>query len=179
MTLKSKVNDPHFQYQLRVYPDAYLGQIWWYQLKSVMNYHADKVKFTDSRMGQMDRQKYPFSLKGQGVITKMKGCHAQIYIRTNLTLNVERLNNLTLNVERLNNFFSQKFRMQPKANVSSPSKILTYSVRDIIMVYINMPLPSGWRKRSVLDKSQFNSQHPLKWSQLVSTLHWVVIDTLQ
>ena len=50
MTLKGKVNDLHFQYQLRVSHDACLAQIWWFQLKSVMSYCADKVKFTDTRM---------------------------------------------------------------------------------------------------------------------------------
>ena len=47
MTLKVMVNDLHFQYQLRVSHDAFLMQIWWFQLKSVMSYRADKVKFTD------------------------------------------------------------------------------------------------------------------------------------
>ena len=53
MTLKIKVNNPHFQYQLRLSHDACLVQIWWFQLKSVRSYRADKVKFTD---GQMDAQ---------------------------------------------------------------------------------------------------------------------------
>ena len=53
MTWKVKVNDPYFQYQLRVSHDACLVQIWWFQLKSVMSYRADKVKFTD---GRTDRQ---------------------------------------------------------------------------------------------------------------------------
>ena len=69
MTLK--VNDLYFQYQSRVSHDAYLVQIWWFQLKFVMSYHADKVKFMDRRTdGQMDRRRqrqYPFGLKGQGV----------------------------------------------------------------------------------------------------------------
>ena len=43
------VNDPYFQYQPRVSYDACLVQIWWFQLKFVMSYHADKVKFTDRR----------------------------------------------------------------------------------------------------------------------------------
>ena len=50
MTLKVKVNDPYFQYQPRVSHDSCLIQIWWFQLKSVTSYHADKVKFTDGRM---------------------------------------------------------------------------------------------------------------------------------
>ena len=38
-------------------PDACLGQIWWFQLKPVTSYRADKVKFTDGRMdGQTDGQ---------------------------------------------------------------------------------------------------------------------------
>ena len=53
MTLLVKVNDPYFQYQPRVSHDACLVQIWWFQLKSVMSYHADKVKFMDRRT---DRQ---------------------------------------------------------------------------------------------------------------------------
>ena len=42
MTLKNNVNDLHFQYQLIVSHDACLMQIWWFQLKSVTNNHADK-----------------------------------------------------------------------------------------------------------------------------------------
>ena len=53
MTLKVKVNDLHFQYPLRVSHDACLVQIWWFQLKSVTSYLADKVKFTD---GHIDRR---------------------------------------------------------------------------------------------------------------------------
>ena len=53
MTLKVKVNDLHFQYQLRVSQDACLKQIWWFQLKFVTSYLADKVKFTE---GWKDRQ---------------------------------------------------------------------------------------------------------------------------
>ena len=49
MTLKVKVNEPYFQYQPRVSHDACLEQIWWFQLKSVTSYRADKVKFTDGR----------------------------------------------------------------------------------------------------------------------------------
>ena len=47
ITLKVKVNDLNFQYQPRVFHDACLVQIWWFQLKCVMSYRADKVKFTD------------------------------------------------------------------------------------------------------------------------------------
>ena len=46
MTLKVMVNDLHFQYQPRVSHDACLVQIWWFQLKFVTSYRADKVKFT-------------------------------------------------------------------------------------------------------------------------------------
>ena len=53
MTLKVKVNDPYFQYQPRVSHYACLAQIWWFQLKSVKSYRADKVKFMD---GRTDRQ---------------------------------------------------------------------------------------------------------------------------
>ena len=75
MTLKVKVNDLHFQYQPRVSHDACLVVwIWWFHLKFVMSYRADKVKFTDRRMDRRtDRQKQAttipldFSLKGQGV----------------------------------------------------------------------------------------------------------------
>ena len=49
MNLKVKVNDLHFQFQSRVSQDACLMQFWWFQLKSVKNYLADKVKFTDGR----------------------------------------------------------------------------------------------------------------------------------
>ena len=81
MTLKVMVNDPYFQYQQRVFQDACLVQIWWFQLKSVMSYHADKVKFTDGRTsvlyisykyqvnGRTDRCRqwqYPFGLKAKG-----------------------------------------------------------------------------------------------------------------
>ena len=54
MTLKVNVKDLHFQYQLRVSEDACLMQIWWFQLKSVTRYCADKQKFMD---GRTDRQK--------------------------------------------------------------------------------------------------------------------------
>ena len=49
MTSKVKVNDLHFQYQLRVSHDACLVQIWWFQLKFLTSYRADKVKFMDRR----------------------------------------------------------------------------------------------------------------------------------
>ena len=70
MTLKVKVNDLHFQYQPRVSCDACLVRIWWFQLKFVTSYRADKIKFTDRRTeGQTDRRKqqYPFGLKDQWV----------------------------------------------------------------------------------------------------------------
>ena len=37
MTLKVKVNDPHFQHQVRESQDAYLVQLWWFSLKSWTN----------------------------------------------------------------------------------------------------------------------------------------------
>ena len=52
MTLKIKVNDLHFQYQLRVAPDACLVQIWWFELKSVASYRTDKLNFL-VKMAQM------------------------------------------------------------------------------------------------------------------------------
>ena len=45
MTLKVKVNDFHFQYQLRVSQDAYMVQIWWFYVKYVTSYHMDKPNF--------------------------------------------------------------------------------------------------------------------------------------
>ena len=45
MTLKVKVNDPHFQYQLRESQDTNLVQIWWFKLKSITSYPADKPIF--------------------------------------------------------------------------------------------------------------------------------------
>ena len=47
MTLMVKVNDLHFQYQLRVSHDTCLVQIWWCQLKSATSYRVDNVKFAD------------------------------------------------------------------------------------------------------------------------------------
>ena len=41
MTLKVKVNDPHFQYRLSVSQDACLVQIWLFQPKPVLTYHVD------------------------------------------------------------------------------------------------------------------------------------------
>ena len=57
ITLKVKVNDFHFQHQPRVSEDACLVQIWWFQLKSVTNYRADKVKFTDGRTNRQTQAK--------------------------------------------------------------------------------------------------------------------------
>ena len=67
MTLKVKLNDIHFQYQPRVSQHACLVQIWWFQLKFVTSYRADKVKFTDRRTDGRRQRQYPFGLKGQGV----------------------------------------------------------------------------------------------------------------
>ena len=69
MTLKVKVDDIHFQYQPRVSQDACHGlvQIWWFWLKSVTSYCADKFKFTDERTDRRKQQQYPFGPKGQGV----------------------------------------------------------------------------------------------------------------
>ena len=49
MTLKVMVNDLNFQYQPGVSHDACLVLFCWTQLKIVMSYHADKVKFMDGR----------------------------------------------------------------------------------------------------------------------------------
>ena len=38
---------PPFQYQMRVSQDACLVQIWWFQLKFMTSYYADKIKFMD------------------------------------------------------------------------------------------------------------------------------------
>ena len=51
MALKVNVNDPYFQYQPKISYDACLVQIWWFQLKSVTSYRADKEQFTE---GQTD-----------------------------------------------------------------------------------------------------------------------------
>ena len=69
MTLKVKVNDLYFQYQLRVSRDTCLVQIWWFQLKSVRSYDADKVKLTDRRMDRQtdegnDNTPSPWMVKG-------------------------------------------------------------------------------------------------------------------
>ena len=64
MTLKVKVNDLHFQYQPRVSQGACLVQIWWFQLKYVMSYRADKVKFTDRRTDRRRQRQYPFQAEG-------------------------------------------------------------------------------------------------------------------
>ena len=49
MTLKVKVNDPHFQYRLRESQDAYMVQIWWFELKSITSYRTNKPNFLDSQ----------------------------------------------------------------------------------------------------------------------------------
>ena len=47
MTLKVMVNDPHFQYQLRVSQDAFSVKIWWFLLKSIIIYCMDKPNFLE------------------------------------------------------------------------------------------------------------------------------------
>ena len=47
MTLKVKVNELHFQNQLRVSKNACLVQIWWLYPKSIMSYHTDKLNFLE------------------------------------------------------------------------------------------------------------------------------------
>ena len=69
MTLKVKVNDPYFQYQPRVSHDACLVHIWWFQLKFMTNYRADKVKFTDGRTDRRTdagNDKTPSAWKAKG-----------------------------------------------------------------------------------------------------------------
>ena len=69
MTLKVTVNDPYFQYQVKVSHDECLMQIWWFRLKSVMSYCADKVKFTDGGTDwQTQATTIPLRLKGQGLL---------------------------------------------------------------------------------------------------------------
>ena len=47
MTLKVKVNEPHFQYQPRVFQITCLMQIWWFQPKSVTSYRTEKFNFLE------------------------------------------------------------------------------------------------------------------------------------
>ena len=80
MTLKVKVNDLHFQYQLRVSQDACLVQIWWFQLKPVTSYRADKVKFTDGQTdGQTDagNDNTPSAWKAKGLKMDLSASRAQ------------------------------------------------------------------------------------------------------
>ena len=79
MTLNVKVNDLHFQYQLRVSRDACLVEIWWFQFKSVTSHRSDKAKFThkqtDRQMDRTRQRQYPFGLKGQGVENEGRPSH--------------------------------------------------------------------------------------------------------
>ena len=65
--VKVKVNDLRFQYQPRVLQDACMEQIWWFQLKPVTSYRADKVKFTDRWMDRRTGAGNNNTLKCQGV----------------------------------------------------------------------------------------------------------------
>ena len=47
MTLKVKVDDPHFQYQPGVFQDACLVQIWWRHPKSVKSYRTEKLNYLE------------------------------------------------------------------------------------------------------------------------------------
>ena len=47
MTLNVMVNDLYFQYQQRVSQVACLVQIWWFQLKFMTSYRADKPNFLE------------------------------------------------------------------------------------------------------------------------------------
>ena len=65
MTLKVNANDPFVPYQPTVSHDACLVHIWWFQLKYVTSYRADKVKFTDGQTdgrtdGQAEATTIPF-----------------------------------------------------------------------------------------------------------------------
>ena len=48
MTLKVKINGP----SLNTSWEESIMHVWWFQLKFVMSFHADKIKFTD---GETDR----------------------------------------------------------------------------------------------------------------------------
>ena len=47
MTLKVRVNDLHFPYQLSVSQNVRLVQIWWFYPTSMMSYRADKQNFLE------------------------------------------------------------------------------------------------------------------------------------
>ena len=47
LTLKVKVNDIHFQYQLKISHNACSVQIWWFYHKSMTSYHTDKPNFIE------------------------------------------------------------------------------------------------------------------------------------
>ena len=65
--LEDQIDDLYFQYHPWVSHDACLVLIWWFQLKSVKSYRADKVKFTDRQTDRRRQRQFPFSLKGPGV----------------------------------------------------------------------------------------------------------------
>ena len=67
MALKVIIDVLHLLYQLRVSHGTCLMQIWWFQPKSVMSYHEDKVNFMDRQRDGRRQWQYPFGLKGQGV----------------------------------------------------------------------------------------------------------------
>ena len=47
ITLKVKVNDLHFQHQLRVFHDACLVQIWLFYPKSMTSYRAENPNYLE------------------------------------------------------------------------------------------------------------------------------------
>ena len=47
MTLKVKVSDPHFQYQLIISQDACSVQIWYFKPKTLTSYCADQLNFLE------------------------------------------------------------------------------------------------------------------------------------
>ena len=50
LILKVKANDPHFKCQLKLYYDAWLDQIWWFQSKSVTSYYANNPNFLEVKV---------------------------------------------------------------------------------------------------------------------------------
>ena len=67
MTLKVKVNDSHFEYQLRVSQEAYLVQICWFQLKSIISYHMDRPQDGQNDFEGQD-QWPPFSIPAMSIL---------------------------------------------------------------------------------------------------------------
>ena len=82
MALNFKVNASHFQYPLRESQDAYLVQIWWFQLKFIKSYCADKPKFLEFlvKMAQMTLKVKVNDLHFQyQLIVSQNACLVQIW----------------------------------------------------------------------------------------------------